>query len=86
MKIEIEICDNQYGRDFSVHCDDGKYAEHLTFDEMLGVVAVLTMPEPRPCQFLKSQEQHRRTQAKIQGLKQSRVAPVQFLERMDPIK
>lgn len=35
---------------------DGKKADGLTFDEMLGLVASLTMPETRPCKhWMKSE-------------------------------
>lgn len=36
-----------------------KYTEALGFDEMLGLVSALTMPESRPClQWMKTKEQH----------------------------
>ena len=36
-----------------------KYADGLGYDEMLGLVAAITMPEPRPTlQWLKTKEQH----------------------------
>lgn len=36
-----------------------KYADHLTWDELLGVVAALTMPEDRPhSKWMKTKEQH----------------------------
>lgn len=44
----------------SFRVEDGpRYNEGLTFDEMLGVVACLTMPERRPClQWMQTKEQH----------------------------
>lgn len=36
-----------------------KYADGLTYEEMLGMVAALTMPEPRPTlHWLKTEEEH----------------------------
>ena len=38
---------------------DDKYADGLDYDEMLGLVAALTMPVGRPClQWMKTEEQH----------------------------
>ena len=52
-KITIEAA--EYG--FKVSQGD-KYAE-VGWDEMLGLVAALTMPESRPClQWMKTKEQH----------------------------
>lgn len=46
------------GGSFDVFVED-KYADHLTYDEMLGLISQLTMPEPRRCLFwLKTKEQH----------------------------
>lgn len=44
----------------SFRVEDGpRYNEGLTFDEMLGVIASLTMPEHRPClQWMQTKEQH----------------------------
>lgn len=37
-----------------------KYADGLGYDEMLGLVAALTMPVERPClRWLKTEEQHK---------------------------
>ena len=63
MKIEIEKIEynpelNDYGS-WTVTYGD-KYADGLGYEEMLGVVAAITMPENRPClQWLKTEEQHR---------------------------
>lgn len=55
-KIEIEF--NGEPCSFNVTCDDGRYAEHLTFEEMLGVVAAAAMPENRrSLAWLKTQEE-----------------------------
>lgn len=36
-----------------------KYAEGLGYDEMLGLIAALTMPHNRPCiQWMRTKEQH----------------------------
>ena len=43
---------------FFVVFDGDKSSGQLTYDEMLGLVAQLTMPESRPClQWMKSPEQ-----------------------------
>lgn len=37
-----------------------KYADGLTYDEMLGLVTAITLPNERPClNWLKSEEQHK---------------------------
>ena len=69
MKIEIECVGNEIGTDFNVRVGD-KFATHLTFDEMLGTVAALTMHEKRPClAWLKTQEQWEAHEAWLKGLK-----------------
>lgn len=57
MKPDIVI--KQYeGGTFDVHLGD-KFAYAAGFDEMLGLVASIAMPEPRPClHWLKTQEEH----------------------------
>jgi hypothetical protein len=62
MKIEIELIESQpTERPWSgwrvTHGD--KYADGLGYDEMLGLVAAITMPEKRPAlQWLKTAEEH----------------------------
>lgn len=42
-----------------------KYADGVTYDELLGLVSALTMPESRPClHWLRTEEQHNAWQAK----------------------
>lgn len=56
MKIEIEFSAENY---WTVR-HDGKYADKLGYDEMLGLVAAITMPEKRPAiHWLKTPEQHK---------------------------
>jgi hypothetical protein len=57
MKLDIII--KQLDSDcFDVHIGD-KSTDMLSFDEMLGVVAQLTVPENKRClQWLKTKEQH----------------------------
>lgn len=60
MKIEItfdENCSTSAG--WTVTQGD-KYADHLAYEEMLGLVAAMTMPaEKRPClQWLRTKEEH----------------------------
>lgn len=38
--------DGDYGFDV---CQGDKHSDHLGFDEMLGLISALTMPEKRPC-------------------------------------
>jgi hypothetical protein len=61
MKIQIEFLTEENGTDFKgwkVTYGD-KYADGLGYDEMLGLIAAITMPEPRPTlQWLKTKEQH----------------------------
>lgn len=57
-KIEIEVFEEVLSgsRRFNVRTD-GRLADGLGFDEMLGLVASLTMPERRPCLYwMKDQE------------------------------
>lgn len=67
MKIEIELIEEEQPlvwRGWKVSCDD-KYADGLTYDEMLGLVACLTMPEQRPTlSWLKTGTQHEAWRAK----------------------
>lgn len=63
MKITIEYIEKTeeglVGGGFTVTKDD-KYADRLGYDEMLGLVAALTMPESRPTlQWMKTEEQHK---------------------------
>lgn len=52
--IEIEIVE----RSFTVRQGD-KFADELTFDEMLGLVACLTVPGDRKCvRWMKTQAEH----------------------------
>lgn len=45
---------------FDVHVGN-RNTEQLTFDEMIGVIVQLTMPNDRRClQWLKTEEEHRR--------------------------
>lgn len=57
-KIEIEVtARDSAGMDYKVS-HGGKFADGLTFDEMLGLVACLTMPESRRCiLWMKTQEE-----------------------------
>jgi hypothetical protein len=59
MKIEIEINEIEGYCNYSVKAGD-KSTSQLTFDEALGLVAVLLMPKNRiPClQWLKTKEAH----------------------------
>ena len=53
-RVKIIVETGEYG--FTVH-SGGKLAE-VGFDEMLGLVAAIAMPETRPClQWLKTPEQ-----------------------------
>jgi len=58
MKLQIEkIGESTFGL-WKVTFDD-KCADSLGYDEMLGLVASITMPQERPClQWLKTKEQH----------------------------
>lgn len=62
MKIEITFLtdeSSEYFRGWRVDYD-GKYADGLGYDEMLGLVAAITMPQERPTlQWLKTPEQHK---------------------------
>lgn len=62
-KIEIEFIEGPSTETvfsgWKVTVED-RYADGLSYDEMLGLVASITMPENRPClQWLKIEEQHK---------------------------
>ena len=61
MKIIIELIENStepFTNGWNVNIGD-KYAFGLCYDEMLGLVAAITMPEKRPCmQWLKTRAEH----------------------------
>lgn len=67
MKIEIEVVERDSGaKDYTV-TENGKFADRLTFDEMLGLIASLTMPESRRCiQWMKSQEEWDQREQRLQ--------------------
>ena len=49
MKIEIDVVfEGERTKDFVVSAD-GKYADHLTFEEMVGLVIALAIPAERRC-------------------------------------
>lgn len=55
--------DGDYG--FDVWQGD-KHSEHLGFEEMLGLISALTMPENRPCiQWMRTEEEWRRWRSKV---------------------
>lgn len=46
----------------------GKYSGLLGYDEMLGLVSALTMPEKRPClQWMRTLEEHDKFNLKLKG-------------------
>lgn len=55
--------DGDYG--FDVWQGD-KHSDHLGFDEMLGLISALTMPENRPClQWMRTEEEWRRWRSDV---------------------
>lgn len=49
-----------------------KYADNLSYDEMLGVVVSLTLPEKRPClNWMRTKEQHEEYMKKITNNKKT---------------
>ena len=67
MKVEIEFIESPSTETqwsgWKVTYGD-KYADGLCYDEMLGLVAAITLPEKRPTlQWLKTAEQHQRDAA-----------------------
>lgn len=65
--MEINIKKAEYG--FDVYYED-KLADSLTWDEMLGLVASITMPEKKPClQWLKTREEKEAQKQIISSLK-----------------
>jgi len=68
MKIKIEYIENTSETKWSgwtVTCGD-KYADGLTYDEMLGLIAVMTAPEGKPLlKWMKTEEEHKASRVKI---------------------
>lgn len=69
--ISIKIDENSNNR-FTVRQGD-KYCDKLTYDEMLGVVSVLTMPKIRPCQYLRTQKERDAMFKDIENVAQNEV-------------
>ena len=56
-----------------------KYADQLAYEEMLGVVAALTMPDNKPClHWLKTEEQHKQWREGLQKSSDENVTDVEF--------
>ena len=54
---------------FNVSCGE-KWADKLGWDEMIGLVASITMPERRPClHWLKTEAQHKVWEEILNGTK-----------------
>lgn len=72
-KIEIEVTTRDAGNmDYKVS-HSGKFADGLTFDEMLGLVASLTMPESRRCLlWMKTQEEWDDRERQLQAIRDKR--------------
>lgn len=67
MKITIEFIEDTHGFIFNGWnvTQGDKYAEKLGYDEMLGLVSILTMPEKRPhLQWMKTKEDHEKSYIK----------------------
>lgn len=63
--IQIEVYEEG---GFNVIQED-KCSEHLGYDEMLGLVSALTMPDSRPClQWMRTKEEHQRQRGIIENL------------------
>jgi hypothetical protein len=61
MKVEIEFLEEERDGKWTGWCVtySDKYADGLGYDEMLGLVAAITMPEKRPTlQWLKTKDEH----------------------------
>lgn len=61
MKLTIEFLEEEADGKWKGWCVSygDKYADGLGYDEMLGLVAAITIPEPRPTlHWLKTKEQH----------------------------
>lgn len=52
-----------------------KSVNHLTFDEMLGLVASITMPEPRPCSGWLKTDAERKAQEELFNTMPNKVEP-----------
>ena len=67
-KIEIQPVTTVFGELRFDVSSGGRLADGLTFDEVLGLVASLTMPHRRPClHWMKTEEELAARQAKVQS-------------------
>lgn len=67
MKVIVE---NSEDKGWIVTCED-KYADHLTYDEMLGTFAQLTMPDNKRClSWMKTKEQHEAMEKYFEEIRQ----------------
>lgn len=64
MKITIEVSkenENLFDVTLEEHNKESKLADRLGYDEMLGLITSITMPEKRPClQWLKTEEERKK--------------------------
>lgn len=57
---------------------DGKHSSHLGYDEMLGLVSALTMPEKRPClQWMRTENEWRQHYLNMQTITKQNDAEVE---------
>ncbi|MFO1066311.1 MAG: hypothetical protein U0892_20835 [Pirellulales bacterium] len=67
----MTITITQVGNRFDVE-HEGRIADGLSFDELLGLVASLTMPEVRPCRaWLKTPEEQEAWRARLTSMAKS---------------
>jgi len=83
MKVEIELVENSTDstvwNGWKVTTGE-KYADGLGYDEMLGLVAAITMPQERPTlHWLKTKEQHLQRRLALEAQSQQ-----QYLEQNGP--
>lgn len=72
MKDIVIKQDGDYG--FNVW-QDGKYSDHLGYDEMLGLVSALTMPENRPClQWMRTEDEWQKYRSGILNITEQKDA------------
>jgi hypothetical protein len=62
MKIEIELVEDNMWK----VSEGDKYVDKLFYEEMIGLVAAITMPELRPClTWLKTEDEHKAREIQI---------------------
>lgn len=82
MKIEIEYTEEKGW----VISKDDKYSDKLGWDEMIGLVTQLTMPEEKRClQWMRTKEEHQRQEDFLNNLIEKNKCPKCKTDNVDSL-